>query len=396
MVNNLKFKDWETVKLEDILDYIQPSKYIVKSTDYNDSFKTPVLTPGKSFILGYTNENDAIFEDLPVIIFDDFTTSSKFVNFPFKVKSSAMKILKPSKRWVNLKYIYYYMQTVQIQSDTHKRYWISIYSKLNIKLPPLPEQHAIVERIEELFSELDNGIENLKQAQQQLKTYRQSVLKWAFEGNFKYKSLSDVCLKIQDGSHFSPQNQMADPGPNRFLYLTSKNIRNNGLKLDKVTYVDDSFHNSIFHRCNPEFGDVLLTKDGANTGNVCLNTIEEPFSLLSSVCLIKPNKEVIIPKFIMYYIQGPKGFKELTGKMSGTAIKRIILRKIKVAKIPVPPLEFQAHLVREIDDKMDRIELLKDTILINLQKAESLRQSILKMAFDGRLTEKWRKENVIF
>ncbi len=175
-------EDWIEVKLEDLLDYIQPTNYIVDSTKYNYDYKTPVLTAGKSFILGYTNEEHNIFEQIPAIIFDDFTTASKYVNFHFKVKSSAMKILVPTYKWVNLKYVYYYMQVIQTNTDTHKRYWISIYSKLFIKLPPLVEQRAIVSKIEELFSELDNGIENLNKAKDKLEIYRKAVLKKAFEG----------------------------------------------------------------------------------------------------------------------------------------------------------------------------------------------------------------------
>ena len=96
---------WKEVKLGDVLDYEQPTKYIVKSTKYDDKFKTPVLTAGKSFLKGYTNETEGIREDLPVIIFDDFTTASQFVTFPFKVKSSAMKILTTKRKDVNLKYM---------------------------------------------------------------------------------------------------------------------------------------------------------------------------------------------------------------------------------------------------------------------------------------------------
>ena len=175
-------KDWINSKLENLLDYTQPTNYIVDSTEYNDNYETPVLTAGKSFILGYSNEKDNLFKNLPTIIFDDFTTAIHFVNFPFKVKSSAMKILTPTSKYVDIKYVYYFMKTVRINFDTHKRYWISIFSQLPIKLAPLPEQRAIVGKIQQLFSDLDNGIANLKQAQEQLKVYRQAVLKKAFEG----------------------------------------------------------------------------------------------------------------------------------------------------------------------------------------------------------------------
>ena len=115
----------------------------------------PVLTAGKSFIIGYTNETRGIKNDLPVIIFDDFTTDSKYVDFPFKVKSSAMKILTAEKDIINTKFAFYVMQTIECDHETHKRYWISEYGKKIIGLPPLKEQLKIVNTIEYLFSLLD-------------------------------------------------------------------------------------------------------------------------------------------------------------------------------------------------------------------------------------------------
>ena len=119
---------WVVTNFETLLEYEQPTKYIVSDTNYKPTYKTPVLTAGKSFILGYTNETDNIFDDLPVIIFDDFTTESKFVDFPFKVKSSAMKILHINQDFVLPKYAFYLMQATEIGHDNHQRYWISTYS----------------------------------------------------------------------------------------------------------------------------------------------------------------------------------------------------------------------------------------------------------------------------
>lgn len=146
--------------MEDIVDYEQPQRYIVESTDYNDTYKTPVLTAGKSFIIGYTNETAGIFNNLPVIIFDDFTTDSKYVDFPFKVKSSAMKILHV-KNGLNVKFVYYFMSITRLVGKTHKRYWISEYSKLNIPLPPYNEQCRIVEAIENINRRIDDIAEAL-------------------------------------------------------------------------------------------------------------------------------------------------------------------------------------------------------------------------------------------
>lgn len=145
---------WAVCTLEEIVDYEQPQAYIVSSTDYDDSFAIPVLTAGKSFVIGHTNESCGIYRNLPCIIFDDFTTDSKYVDFPFKVKSSAMKILKP-KPYVEIEYVAMFMNITRLVGKTHKRYWISEYSKIQMPLPPLPEQRRIVSKIEELFARLD-------------------------------------------------------------------------------------------------------------------------------------------------------------------------------------------------------------------------------------------------
>ncbi len=182
---------WVWGHLEDVLDYIQPTKYIVKSTEYKDNYPTPVLTAGKSFVKGYTNEKDNIFNELPVIIFDDFTTATQFVDFPFKVKSSAMKILMPTTDLVNLKFVFYFMQTIRENTDTHKRYWISIFSKLPIKIPSLTEQHQIVQEIERRLSIADHVEQSIEEGIKKSDALRHSILKKAFEGKLVPQDPSD-------------------------------------------------------------------------------------------------------------------------------------------------------------------------------------------------------------
>ena len=151
---------WGVCRLEDIVDYEQPTAYIVNSTSYNDSYPIPVLTAGKSFIIGYTNEVKGIYSKLPCIIFDDFTTDSKFVDFPFKVKSSAMKILQVRKD-VEVEYVAMFMTTTRFIGDTHKLYWISEYSKQTIPIPPKAEQKRIVDTVHTAFAKLDTIMESL-------------------------------------------------------------------------------------------------------------------------------------------------------------------------------------------------------------------------------------------
>jgi len=153
-------KGWAVCQLDSIISYEQPTPYIVKSTDYDDTYTTPVLTAGKSLIIGHTNETNDIYEKLPCIIFDDFTTDSKLVDFPFKVKSSAMKILQV-KEDINIEYIAMFMSVTRLIGDTHKRYWISEYSKIEIPVPPKNEQDRIVKKVRLLLNRLGTITENL-------------------------------------------------------------------------------------------------------------------------------------------------------------------------------------------------------------------------------------------
>lgn len=171
---------YDVVPLGDVLDYEQPTQYIVSSVDYDNMYQTPVLTAGKTFILGYTDEKHGVFnKDLPVIIFDDFTTATKFVDFPFKVKSSAMKILHVKKDLADIEYVYHVMQNIDFDSTEHKRYWISQYSKILIPLPPLDIQKQIVNQIKAVKSK----IEEHESMIEDLKTNIKDIIndEWGFE-----------------------------------------------------------------------------------------------------------------------------------------------------------------------------------------------------------------------
>ena len=171
--------EWCT--LGEVAEYEQPTKYLVKSTNYKDSFPTPVLTAGKSFILGYTDEIDGIYKasESPVIIFDDFTTANKWVDFDFKAKSSAMKMITskdPSK--FSLRYIYHWLNTLPsglVESD-HKRQWISNYSKKKIPIPPVAVQEEVV-RVLDKFTALEAELEaELDCRKRQYQYYRDALL----------------------------------------------------------------------------------------------------------------------------------------------------------------------------------------------------------------------------
>jgi type I restriction enzyme S subunit len=145
---------WETKKVGELLNYERPDKYMVKSTDYQENAMTPVLTANKSFVLGYTSEDFGIYGNLPAIIFDDFTTDSKYVDFPFKVKSSAIKILKSRSPTTNLKFVYERMRLIQFPLGEHKRYYISEFQHIEIPTPEPDEQIAIAEALSDMDAEI--------------------------------------------------------------------------------------------------------------------------------------------------------------------------------------------------------------------------------------------------
>ena len=181
--NGVRFEgEWKLTELNSLLDYHQPTPYLVASTEYDDKYEIPVLTAGKTFILGYTNEKSGIYQDsLPVIIFDDFTTDSKFVDFPFKVKSSAMKILT-AKKGASIKYVFEAMRMLKFTVGGHQRHWISIFSNLVIPIPKSHEQQKIAkvlstadQEIEALQRKLDGLQQEKKALMQQLLTGKRRV-----------------------------------------------------------------------------------------------------------------------------------------------------------------------------------------------------------------------------
>ena len=175
--------EWHRAELGAVLDYMQPTPYLVDSTDYNDSYSIPVLTAGKSFILGYTNEEHGIYHaPLPAIIFDDFTTDSKFVDFEFKAKSSAMKILT-AKKGVSVKYIFEAMQMLKFKIGGHQRHWISIYSNLVIPIPDAKEQ----QKIAAVLSAADAEISTLEKKLACLKDEKKALMQQLLTGKRRVK-----------------------------------------------------------------------------------------------------------------------------------------------------------------------------------------------------------------
>ncbi len=363
--------------LDELLSYEQPTPYIVKSTDYNDSYKIPVLTAGKTFILGYTNEKNGVYDNLPVIIFDDFTTASRYVNFKFKVKSSAMKILTPNTELVLPKYIYYLMQTIIIDNSTHKRYWIQQYSKIKVSIPPISEQERIVSRIEALFSELDKAVETLQTTKRQLAVYRQAVLKEAFAKVDKTVSVESVCVHITDGDHMPPPKAL-----HGIPFVMISDIENNKINWDNTKYVGIEYYNRIGEKRTPKRGDVLYTVTGS-FGIPVLVDFDKKFCFQRHIALLRPS-EKILQKYLYYVMQTPDVYSQAKKMATGTAQKTVglnVLRKIQISYIE--DKKQQKEIVTQIESRLSVCDYIEKTVDAALAQAEVMRQSILKQAFEG-------------
>ncbi len=470
-MNNIK--DWAECTFEDLLNYEQPTKYIVESTEYNDNYKTPVLTAGKTFIKGYTNETNGIFENLPVIIFDDFTTASQFVNFKFKVKSSAMKILVPTSKLVDMQFVFYAMQVNKVRNDTHKRYWISVYAKKKLLLPSLVEQRAIVAKIETLFSALDNAIANLKKAQEQLKTYRQAVLKKAFEGELtkewrekravqtlhatshnlnatsqplptaeellqqikeerqkhyekqienwekavkewkangkkgkkpsKPKKLKDyintssellninipdiwifdcignLSLGVEYGSSAKSQNNGKVP------VIRMGNMQNGKIDWKDLKYTSDE---KEINQYLLKKGDVLFNR--TNSPELVGKTVEYKGGrkAIFAGYLIRINqiKTILNSSYLNWFLNShPAKIYGSHVKTDGVNQSNINGEKLSNYPIPICSLPEQHQIVAEIEKRLSVVNKMEQSITESLKKAEALRQSILKKAFEGKL-----------
>ncbi len=182
---------WDVVELGSLLSYEQPTKYLVATSEYLELGTTPVLTAGKSFILGYTAETHGLFTNLPAIIFDDFTTDSKYVDFNFKAKSSAMKMLKSKDSSTPLKLIFHILNNVDFQVGDHKRHWISEFSKLKVMWPTDPEEQTSMAAV---LADLDDEVKALKQRLNKTRQIKQGMMQELLTGKTRLINNREVRL----------------------------------------------------------------------------------------------------------------------------------------------------------------------------------------------------------
>jgi len=364
---------WEMVKLGDVLDYEQPTNYIVKSDLYDNKFKTPVLTAGKSFILGYTDETDGIFSKLPVIIFDDFTTVSKYVDFPFKVKSSAMKILKAKEGVADNRYMFYLLQTLNLDCEQHKRYWISKFAPFQIPLPPLPIQKRIAEILD--------AADALKRKDQALLKKYDELAQAIFidmfgdpvknEKGWETKKFQELGTLDRGVSKHRPRNAPELLG-GIYPLIQTGDVANSGGIITKYrsTYSEIGLKQSkIWSK-----GTLCITI-AANIAKTCILDFDACFP--DSIVGFKPNDKVSNSVFVKFWI----GFlqKILEDNAPESAQKNINLEILRGLDVICPPVELQ----NKFEKIIEQLNLVKSS---NSKFVEdNLFQTLIQKAFKGEL-----------
>lgn len=362
------------IKLGQALEYEQPTKYIVASEKYKDEYETPVLTAGKSFILGYTNETDGIYTNLPVIIFDDFTTDVKFVDFPFKVKSSAMKMLQPSSEEYNLKFFYYLIKFMNFQPTSHQRHWISKFAEFEFDIPAREKQDEIVEKLDKLC-------EMLALKDKELKKY-DDLVKSQFIEMFKdvktKEKLNNVCDII--GGFAFKSSDITRQGI-KLLQISNVYHRNidwtikNSLPTDfydKYSQFSLKENDIVIALTRPIIQSIKTVKMGIIRSN------DIPCLLNQRVCKITNYKDTIDKNYLYSCLETENFTEFVQANCKGSSQPNISTKDISRYEILLPPIELQnqfANFVKHIDK-------LKFTIKESIEKLNLCYQSLMKEYFE--------------
>ena len=368
----VKNEEWKEKELDETLDYIQPTKYLVESTIYNDSHKTPVLTPGKTFILGYTDETKGIYKkNLPVIIFDDFTTVSKYVDFPFKVKSSAIKILT-AKKDTNIKFVFEAMQMIDFHIGVHKRNWISIFSKLKIPIPHFDEQ----QKIASCLSSLDEVIAAHGQKLDLLKDHKKGLMQNLFpqegekvpkyrfkefgkDGNWIIKKLDDIATILKGKG--IPKADIVENGNLPCIrygeLYTHYNERISIIKSYTNLVADDL----VLSKAN----DVVIPSSGETQIDIATAScvLESGIALGSDLNIIRSKINGV---FLSYYLNNAKK-KEIAQMAQGIAVVHLYPSQLKTLQIQFPKPQEQQKIASCLSS-------LDEAITAQAEKIEELKQ----------------------
>jgi type I restriction enzyme S subunit len=391
---------WDIKKIEDVCRKISLNKIKTRQKEYLSQGLFPVVDQGSELIGGYSNEPRFIIpEEPPYIIFGDHTKIKKFINFKFIAGADGVKVLKSSPN-IDPKFLYYSLHIVKIPDKGYARHF-QFLEKEEIPVPPLSEQHQIVSKIEELFSELDKGRQQLVTVKQQLKTYRQAVLKWAFEGQFtrddftklnmsndwQVLKLKDIVLE-KEGLRRGPFGSAIKKDffvPSGYKVYEQGNAINNDPYRGKYFIKEEKYQELKNFKVLPN--DLIVSCSGVTLGRVCEIPEDAEAGIINQALLrIRLKKEIILNKYFIHYFRTAFFQKMIFDQSQGTAMPNLVgIKDFKEISVIVPKIEEQKEVISEIESRFSVCDKIEEIIETSLELSESLRQSILKQAFEGKL-----------
>jgi len=346
-------------------------------------------TPRKITDLGLEKSSAKLFPENSIILSTRAPIGHLAINSVPMSTNQGCRGIVPIKN-VDTWFIYYFLKkNVELLNTlgtgaTFKELSTKALAGIEIPIPPLYEQQRIVSILDKVFTAIDktkaNAEQNLKNARDVFDSYLQGVFEKKGDG-WEHIRMGDIC-QIYDGTHFSPKNGRDGD----YMYITAKNIKPYYIDVSNISYVTEDDHNDIYSRCSPKKGDVLYIKDGATAGIATVNTIEEEFSMLSSVALIKCSN-IILNTFLVHYMNSSVGKKNFLGYLDGAAITRLTLIKIKNVCFSIPTLEEQQSIVNKLDALRAETQKLEAIYKKKLDCLEELKKSVLQKAFAGELIE---------
>lgn len=379
-------KNWQIKKLGEVCDKISLNGIKIKQKDYLEKGKFPVVDQGQTIIGGYSNEEKMIVPgEPPYIIFGDHTKVKKFINFKFIAGADGVKVLKPYSLF-DPKFFFYLIQTTEIPNKGYARHF-QFLEKAEIPIPPLQEQLTIVSKIEELLSDLENGKRQLQLAQQQLKVYRQSLLKWAFEGKLTRNEKAWKTMKLGEiANAIDPQPSHRTPPifTNGIPFVSIKDFDSVGDRINFLSArkVNQNVLEEHLARYKLELGDFVIGKIGT-IGKPVRIVLPQNYTLSANIVLIQPRK--INPTYLYYFFQSNLIEKAFSAGMNSTTQAAFGIQKVRELNIELPCCEEQQRIVDELESKLTVCDKIEQAINQSLLQAETLRQSILKKAFEGKL-----------
>ena len=354
----------------------------LKQKEYLKEGLFEVVDQGQSLVGGFSNDSSLVVKcDLPVIVFGDHTKCVKFIDFPFVAGADGVKVLR-AKECVDAKFLYYYtlLLTKKMIDKGYARHY-QFLEKMEVEISSIDEQRRIVNKIEELFSELDSAVETLKKTKEQLAVYRQSVLKEAFAQFSHKEKIKDLSEFVTSGSRGWAQ-YYSDEGA-RFIRITDLTRDRIVLKNDDIQYV--ALPDNVEGKRSRLKANDILVSITADLGSIALipEEIQEAY-INQHIALVRlSNPETA--KFTALYLKSDWGQKDLLKNKRGGGKMGLGLDDIRNTPIPVVSTDIANKIVSQIESRLSACENIEKTVNDALAQAEAMRQSILKKAFEGSL-----------